>query len=405
MVFIAALIIWIWIAYLAIELAMYWMPLFASFWADAPATGQAPAGYAPTFYLVSACRNESAVIPELAQNWRSLDYPAHKFQGMVIADNCTDNTAAIARELGLEVYERQDLSKVGKGNALNDALELYLQNKPFDILVVMDVDARVDAHFLHGAAAYFAQGADVVACATYAKNPNESLLAQVGDTIQAFLRLHQRGRASLGLDAILYGSHGYVLSRGALDKLVWHTTTGQVAEDMELRLRSTLAGLSVRYAPDLHVLNDVTADPASVRQQRTRWNSTYLPLIPQYLGPLLRKALEGEHQGWDTLFGLLLLPAFANLFLYLMMTLIGLLLLSLHWRTFAPAASVVAVLLFCDVMYFVVAMLRMGRRIGWKELKGFSVHVGLRTVALVQGLFYVGVKDWAPAPHAPEDKK
>jgi cellulose synthase/poly-beta-1,6-N-acetylglucosamine synthase-like glycosyltransferase len=242
--------------YLAVELALYWMPLIAARWRPLRPL-PVPTGEQPVFCIVSACRDGAACIPGLVRCMEAQPYPADKRRLFLVADHCTDDSAALARSLGMEVYERQDPAPAGKGNAVSDFLRHRLRHESFDGLIVLDIDARVDPDFLQRAAAYFATGTEVLSCATFAKNPDQTLLAHVGDVIQKLLRLHQRGRAALGLDAILYGSHGYALSRAALDRLRWRTTTGQVAEDMELRLRCGLAGLAVRYAPDLAVYNDV----------------------------------------------------------------------------------------------------------------------------------------------------
>jgi cellulose synthase/poly-beta-1,6-N-acetylglucosamine synthase-like glycosyltransferase len=213
------------------------------------------------------------------------------------------------------------------------------------------------------------------------------------------LRLHQEGRAALGWDATLYGSHGYALSRAALARLGWRTTTGHIAEDMELRLRCTLAGIPVQYAPSFHVLNDVTADAAEVHEQRRRWNSTYLPLIPDYVGPLARQGLQGSKKAWDTLFGLLLLPSFANLFFYIT----GLLCLTLglaYWHgLFGGLAGIAFGLWLADIAYFLFAFHRLGVPLRARELRGFLLHIGIRFIALLESLFYVHIKVWRPAHH------
>ena len=68
--------------------------------------------------LISA-RNEAAVIGHLLESLRRQDYPAEKLSLFVVADNCTDNTADVARMGGAMVYERFNSQLVGKGYALN----------------------------------------------------------------------------------------------------------------------------------------------------------------------------------------------------------------------------------------------------------------------------------------------
>ena len=68
--------------------------------------------------LISA-RNEELVIGNLLDSISAQDYPSRLVRVFVIADNCTDKTAEIARHAGAIVYERNDLTKIGKGYALN----------------------------------------------------------------------------------------------------------------------------------------------------------------------------------------------------------------------------------------------------------------------------------------------
>jgi cellulose synthase/poly-beta-1,6-N-acetylglucosamine synthase-like glycosyltransferase len=391
------------LAFLALELALYWAPLVAVLRrsdrrADEPP--ELPAGSPlPSFIVLTPCRDGAACLPGFIKSFRDQNYPPELFRICVVADNCVDASAAVARTLGANVYERQNLKAVGKGNAINEVLHARFMNEDFNALVVLDVDDRVGPDFLRQAARYVVGGqAEVISCATYAKNPNETLYTHVGDLIQQLLRLHQTGRSLLGWDAVIYGSHGYVLTRPALERLSWHTTTGQIAEDMELRLRCGLRNIPVVYAPPLAVYNDVTAHPAEVRQQRMRWNSTYLPLIPHYIGPLLRQGLGGRRAAFEDLFGLLLLPSFANLFLYLSIALFA---GAIAWpfnrlHTFTLVALS---LWWLDIVYFYLAFHSMGISLGKRELKGFLAHLGLRAVALIEGLFFIHVKNWLPAPH------
>src|SRR5262249_1802992 len=63
------------------------------------------------------------------------------------ADNCSDDTAAVARSSSAEVIERNDLTKVGKGYALDWGIN-YLRGAPRPIIVVIDADCRLSSHAL-----------------------------------------------------------------------------------------------------------------------------------------------------------------------------------------------------------------------------------------------------------------
>ena len=68
--------------------------------------------------LISA-RNEEAVIGQLIENIHEQNYPNDLITVFVVADNCTDNTAKVARDAGAVVYERFNKQQIGKGYALD----------------------------------------------------------------------------------------------------------------------------------------------------------------------------------------------------------------------------------------------------------------------------------------------
>jgi cellulose synthase/poly-beta-1,6-N-acetylglucosamine synthase-like glycosyltransferase len=398
--------------FFAVELGWAWASILGNTLASRrnlsrlpPPPAANPSTALPRFCVVTACRDGAACIPGLIESFRAQAYPADRVSLFLVADNCSDQSADVARSFGMDVYERHDIHTTGKGNALNEVLDKRLRQEPFDILVVLDIDARVKPDFLRRAAAYFKPGeAMVLSCATYAKNPDQSLFTRVGTRIQTLIRVHQEGRAAIGLGAVLYGSHGYALSRAALDRLGWHTTTGLITEDMELRLRATLAAIPVRYAPDLPVENDVTTDAASTREQRRRWNSIYFPLVARYTWPLVRQALRGRGAALDGLFGLLLFPAFANLFLYMLLTTFFLSALAWRYPVFSPYAVIAALFWVLHGLYFVAAFKQSGDALRIKDLWAFTVYLGVRLIALFEALFYVRVTNWAPAPHEKDMK-
>ena len=119
----------------------------------------------PHNYAVLICaRNESAVIADLIGSLRSQTYDQSLLHIFVLADNCTDDTSAIARSAGATVYERFNNVQVGKGYALQTLLSHLEQDYPagFDGYIVFDADNILDPGYIAAMNRTFSQGYDIV---------------------------------------------------------------------------------------------------------------------------------------------------------------------------------------------------------------------------------------------------
>ena len=106
---------------------------------------------ASKFAIVIPAHNESAVLSDLLENLKLLKYPKELYDVYVIADNCTDNTADIAREHGAFVFERTNKELVGKGYAMDWVFpKIFALNKNYDAFCVFDSDNLVHLDFLAG---------------------------------------------------------------------------------------------------------------------------------------------------------------------------------------------------------------------------------------------------------------
>ena len=102
-----------------------------------------------TFAVIVAAHNESAVIGQLVDNLKMLDYPKELYDIFVIADNCTDNTAQIARDCGAIVHERFNDKERGKGFAMEWMFaRLFEMKRKYDAVAIFDADNLVDKRFL-----------------------------------------------------------------------------------------------------------------------------------------------------------------------------------------------------------------------------------------------------------------
>lgn len=101
------------------------------------------------FMAIIPAHNEEAVVGNLVESLINQDYDKELYDIYVIADNCTDNTAKIAKEAGAIVYERFDEAHKTKGYALNWFLKQKIEeNADYDAFLIFDADNIVDKNFI-----------------------------------------------------------------------------------------------------------------------------------------------------------------------------------------------------------------------------------------------------------------
>ncbi len=205
-------------------------------------------------------------------------YPDEHRRTIVIADNCSDGTADRAREVGVEVWERTDPGRRGKGYALGWALErLSAEERQPDAVVMVDADCTVSANLLDAIARHLTDGAEAVQVDYVAANPGDSATAALrfagfalADTVR-FL-----GKERLGLSCGLAGT-GMGFKRQVLEEVPW-TATG-LAEDAEYHMRLAAEGTRTRFVPEAWVSQETPTRMRASSEQQARWERGRLQMI------------------------------------------------------------------------------------------------------------------------------
>lgn len=261
----------------------------------------------PHITFVVPAHNEALGISRTVKNLFSVDYAPDRFAVLVIADNCSDDTAQQAAAVGARVIERQDSNNRGKGYALQHAFELLIKEGTTDAVVVVDADTEVTANLLQAVATRLHQGEVAVQAHYGVRNAGESWRTQLMDlafTLYHGVRSHARER--MKVSAGLRGN-GMGFSIGTLARVPHHSYS--LVEDVEYGVQLGLHGIRVAYIGDAEVRADMVAGAKGSDTQRQRWEQGRQLMLKKYLPPLLRRGvLEGNGMLLDLAFDLVTPP-------------------------------------------------------------------------------------------------
>ena len=242
------------------------------------------------FAVLIAAHNESAVVGQLIENLREQKYPAELYDIYVIADNCGDNTAEVAREAGAIVCERFDEKNKSKGFALEWMFEKLFAmeesgEKIYDAVAIFDADNLVHPNFLMEMNNRLCKGDKIIQGFLDAKNPYDSWVA--GTFAIAFWlidHVSHLAKTNIGLSAVLGGT-GMCITLDVLKKHGWRATC--LVEDMEFTMKSLTEGIKTTWAHDAIVYDE---KPITLKQswtQRKRWAQGQFDVAHRFIPKML----------------------------------------------------------------------------------------------------------------------
>lgn len=247
-----------------------------------------PSGRGHRYAILIAARNEEAVIGHLLDSIQAQTYPQDKITVFVLADNCTDHTAGVARDHGAVVYQRFDTARVGKGYALECLLtDLRRDYPPFDGYAVFDADNLLAPDYLEQVDRTVSQGYEIVTTYRNSKNFADNWIsAGYGLWFLREAAFLNHPRMLLGTSCAVSGT-GFCFSHRVLEHhggWPFHLLT----EDIEFTIASILSGFSVGYCKDAVFYDEQPVAFGQSWRQRLRWAKGYLQVFRQYGGELLR---------------------------------------------------------------------------------------------------------------------
>lgn len=244
---------------------------------------QSAGGAYPRIAVLVPAHNESAGLVGTLNDIKAQLRPED--QVLVVADNCTDDTAAVAARLGADVIERFDRSKVGKGYALDFGIR-HLSLDPPGIVIVIDADCRLADGTLANLSATCwqsgrpAQALDLMTAPQKAKPDIQ--FAEFAWRVKNWVR--PLGLKNLSLPCQLMGT-GMAFSWSVIRSA--EIASGQIVEDLHLGLDLAAAGYPALFCPSALVTSQFPDSGAAANAQRQRWEHGHLhtifTVVPRFL--------------------------------------------------------------------------------------------------------------------------
>ena len=245
------------------------------------------------FAVVISARNESAVIGQLIHSIKVQNYPSE-----LIDDNCTDNTADVAREAGATVFPRFNSEQVGKGYALDYGFNVILSqyaDRGYEAYFVFDADNVLDVNYFSEMNKTFDNGA--VASTSYRNSKNyDSNWISAGYAVW-FLReakFLNQARLTLNTSCAISGT-GFFISAKVIERnggWKWHLLT----EDIEFSANSILEGERISYTPTAILYDEQPITFRDSWNQRFRWAKGFYQVFWHY-GARLAKGIVTNPKG------------------------------------------------------------------------------------------------------------
>lgn len=239
--------------------------------------------------LISA-RNEAAVIGQLLDTINGQNYPADMRQAIVIADNCTDNTAEVARQHGATVFERFNSQQVGKGYALTYAFQKIAEtfgDDYFDAYIIIDADNLLDEQYFAEMNKTFCQGYRVMTSYRNSKNFGDNWIsAGYGVAFLREAKFLNNARMLLHTSCAVSGTGFLVSSEVIRERSGWNYHL--LTEDIEFTVDSVIRGECIGYCGTAMLYDE---QPTTFRQswnQRMRWSRGFYQIVLKYGRTLTR---------------------------------------------------------------------------------------------------------------------
>ncbi|RTL66652.1 MAG: glycosyltransferase [Hyphomicrobiales bacterium] len=205
---------------------------------------------------------------------------------LVVADNCTDDTAQRARAAGADVVERFDPAQRGKGYALAFGVKALAANPP-DVVLIIDADCEPRGAAIAQVAGE-ARARNCPVQGLYLLDPPDGALSQYMKVAMIAWRLKNFARPlglmNMGFPCHLLGT-GMALPWSVVEKV--NLATGHLTEDVALGLDCAALGFAPRFCPSALFVSRFPSNTDAQSTQRQRWEAGHVSIITERVPRLL----------------------------------------------------------------------------------------------------------------------
>ena len=352
------------------------------------------------FAVLVCARNEEAVIRLPVKSVMMSSYPADCREVIVLADNCTDGTAAAARAAGATVWEKT-VPSTGKGDVLAWGIGRLMERGGFDAIAVFDADNIVSDGFFDAMNDAFEDGETLVTGRRQSSNAKANVIsgwyAVYWDVMN---ELSNRVRTNIGLSGKLTGT-GYAFLPSVLDGGRWSTST--MVEDVEFTVQANLRGHRVAYVPEADYADEQPVAVLHMWRQLRRWSTGGWQVVRRYSLPWLAGLVRRPSlRLFDAFFAILTGISVAFVLLFNV--------LAIAVKVYCGVADQSAVRFFLSVFVFVfvmswitawaaVALSPQKRRPRTRSVIAFPVFSLVLSASVLYTLLFP-TRVWKPIPHS-----
>lgn len=241
------------------------------------------------FAVMIPARNEESVIVHLINSIKGQKYPSELVDIYVIADNCTDKTAEVAKQAGAVVYERFNKEFVGKGYALNFLIDKIKSEGPkegYDGYFVFDADNVLDENYISEVNKTYCDGYKIITSYRNSKNYGDNWIsAGYGLWFLREARYLNYPRHAVGTSCAISGT-GFMFSREILEEIGnWEYYL--LTEDIEFTIDHVIKKEKIGYCHEAVFYDEQPVKFSQSWRQRLRWAKGYFQVFGKFGAKLM----------------------------------------------------------------------------------------------------------------------